>query len=225
MNKTTWKSLLEKARKGDAQAQVDVGVYYADGVIDSKGNRIVVKDPAKAVRWYRLAAEQGNSEAQNQLGVCLSTGIGTRRDLKQALSWTSKAFAQGDPLAAHNLATIYRDMGQLNKAFEYYKRAVAMGELDSLLEVGLSLYYGIGTTKSPQAACKCFQRIVRAKPSKTTESTREDAYYMLGVASLEGKGIRQSISKARSYFEQADKDDDHRAVQLLLWLTGRSHNN
>jgi len=218
-----WKSLLEKARKGDAKAQLDVGVYYADGFNDSKGKRLVAKDPAKAVHWYRLAAEQGNSEAQNQLGVCLSTGIGTRLDLKQALSWTTKAFAQGDSLAAHNLATIYRDMNQFNKAFELYNRAVAMGELDSLLEVGLSFYYGIGTTKNSQAACKCFKRILKAKPSKTTETTREDAYYMLGVASLEGKGIKQSISKARSYFEQADKDDDHRAAQLLLWMTGRKH--
>jgi len=100
-----------------------------------------------------------------------------------------------------------------------------MGELDSLLEVGLSFYYGIGTKKNPQAACKCFQRIIRSKPIKTTEATREDAYYMLGIASLEGKGIRQSISKARSYFELADKDDDHRAAQLLLWMTGRSHSN
>ncbi len=46
MNQTTWKSLLEKARKGDASAQLDVGVYYENGFIDGRGKRIVTRDPA-----------------------------------------------------------------------------------------------------------------------------------------------------------------------------------
>ncbi len=100
-----WKSLLKKARSGDANAQCDVGTYYEDGFIDRKGKRIILKDPAKAVYWYRLSAEQGNVSAQNQLGVCLSTGKGVRRDLKKAIAWTQQALSKGDPIAAHNLAT------------------------------------------------------------------------------------------------------------------------
>jgi TPR repeat protein len=112
-------------------------------------------------------------------------------------------------------------MGKYSKAFEFYSRAVAMGDIDSILEVGLSLYYGIGTKRDQKAACKCFQQIVKAKPSLVTEATREDAYHMLGIASLEGKGVEQSITTARSFFERANKDEDHRAAQLLLTLTGR----
>jgi TPR repeat protein len=223
MNQAIWKSLLEKAKKGDAAAQLDVGVYYENGFIDGRGKRIITRDPAKAVRWYRLAAEQGNSAAQNQLGVCLSTGTGTRRDLKQAVSWTNKALLQGDPTAAHNLATIYRDMGQHRKAFELYKQAVAMGELDSLLEVGLSLYYGIGTKKDPQAGFKCFRQIIKSKPSSVTEYCQEEAYYMLGIATLNGKGTKQSLSRARFFFETANKDEDHHAAQLLLTVIGRNN--
>lgn len=179
MNQATWKSLLKKARTGEASAQCDVGVYYQEGFIDIKGKRIVPRDLVKAVHWYKLSAKQGNSDAQNQLGVCLSTGTGVRRDLKQAMFWTKQALSHGDPTAAHNLATIYRDMGKYSKAFEFYSRAVAMGDIDSLLEVGLSLYYGIGTKQDQKAACKCFQRIVKTKPSLITEATREDAYHML----------------------------------------------
>lgn len=223
MNKTKWNTLLKKARNGDAGAQLDVGVYYEEGFVNSNGKRIVVKDPTKAVRWYRLAAEQGNSAAQNQLGVCLSTGTGTRRDLKQAISWTSKALAHGDPTAAHNLATIYRDIGQFKKAFGLYRQAVTMSELDSLLEVGLSLYYGIGTKKNLQASIKCFKQIIKAKPSSVTEYCREEAFYMLGIASLTGQGTKQSLSNARSFFESANKDEDHQAAQLLLTVIGRNN--
>ncbi len=66
------------------------------------------------------------------------------------------------------------------------------------------------------------QQIVKAKPSEVTEYSREEACYMLGIAYLEGKNIKQSLSKARSFFERANKDEDHRAAQLLLTLTGQS---
>lgn len=222
MNKNTWKSLLEKARKGDSNAQCDAGIYYAEGFDDAKGQHIVFRNPAKAVYWYRLSAEQGNSVAQNQLGVCLSVGIGTARNVQQAISWTKKAFAQGDASAAHNLATIYRDMGQYKKSYKLYSRAAAMGEMDSLLEVGLSLYYGVGVNKDRKAACKCYQKLIRAEQNAVTESSREDAYYMLGIAHLEGSGVSRSIAKARILFEKANKDEDHRSSQLMLILIGRN---
>ncbi len=224
MNQKEWKSLLQKARKGDPDAQCDVGVYYQEGYDDLKGRRVIPRDPARAVQWYRLSAEQGNSIAQNQLGVCLSLGLGAPRNLQRAISWTRKALDQGDASAAHNLATIYRDMGQIKKAFEFYHRAVTMGFMDSLLELGLSLYYGVGVDEDRRAACKCFRKLIQTDQNDVAESTRENAFYMLGVAHLEGSGVIRSIAKARALFEKANKDEDHTASQLLLLLTGRHQN-
>ncbi len=99
---------------------------------------------------------------------------------------------------------------------------MTLGFIDSLLEVGLSLYYGIGAKRNQVAARKCFQKLIKAKSDDVAEATREDAYYMIGIASLQIGDIKKSISKARFYFERADKDDDHSAAQLLLWMTGRS---
>ena len=50
------------AEQGDADAQYNLGVRYANG----EG---VLKDEAEAVRWYRLSADQGNADAQFNLGV------------------------------------------------------------------------------------------------------------------------------------------------------------
>ncbi|MDR2763209.1 MAG: sel1 repeat family protein, partial [Planctomycetaceae bacterium] len=55
--------LIEKAKNGDAAAQFTLGLCYYDG----KG---VTKDLIEAVKWYRKAAEQGNSKAQYILGLC-----------------------------------------------------------------------------------------------------------------------------------------------------------
>ena len=50
------------AAKGEAWAQYFLGVSYGSG----EG---VPKNDAEAVKWYRLAAEQGNVAAQHNLGV------------------------------------------------------------------------------------------------------------------------------------------------------------
>ena len=49
------------AEQGDAAAQRNLGLMYANG-------RGVPEDDAEAVRWYRLAAEQGLASAQYSLG-------------------------------------------------------------------------------------------------------------------------------------------------------------
>ena len=50
------------AKQGDAVAQYNLGVMYAQG-------QGVPQDYKTAVKWYRLAAEQGNADAQYNLGV------------------------------------------------------------------------------------------------------------------------------------------------------------
>ena len=49
-------------------AQFNLGAMYGTG-------RGVPQDDAEAVRWYRLAAEQGNADAQFNLGVVYRTTL------------------------------------------------------------------------------------------------------------------------------------------------------
>jgi TPR repeat protein len=56
------KIMQELAEQGDAEAQFNLGVMYANG----EG---VPKDDVEAVKWYRKSAEQGYALAQFNLGV------------------------------------------------------------------------------------------------------------------------------------------------------------
>ena len=47
-------TLMERAQKGDAKAQFNLGYIYDIG-------QGVPRDYAEAVKWYRLAADQGNA--------------------------------------------------------------------------------------------------------------------------------------------------------------------
>jgi len=52
--------LRPRAEAGDAEAKFRLGVMYANG-------RDVPRNRGEAVRWYRLAADQGLAEAQYSL--------------------------------------------------------------------------------------------------------------------------------------------------------------
>lgn len=58
---------LKAATSGDAQAQFEVARAYAAGTG-------VPKDSAKAVEWYRRAADQGHVWAQDALGDAYADG-------------------------------------------------------------------------------------------------------------------------------------------------------
>jgi len=56
----------------------------------------VVQDDKQAVKWYRLAAEQGDAKAQTNLGWMYYKGKGVSQDDKQAVKWYRLA-AEQDP--------------------------------------------------------------------------------------------------------------------------------
>ncbi|MDB2497155.1 sel1 repeat family protein, partial [Verrucomicrobiales bacterium] len=63
---------------------------------------------AEAVKWYRLAADQGYAIAQNSLGACYANGEGVPKDYKEAVKWYRLAADQGYARAQYNLGWCYR---------------------------------------------------------------------------------------------------------------------
>jgi len=62
----------------------------------------VPQDHAEAFRWYKLAAEQGNADAQNSLGAVYGYGLGVPQDNIAAYMWFNLAAAQGNEGAIKN---------------------------------------------------------------------------------------------------------------------------
>lgn len=80
---------LEKAKKGDEEAQFKLGHCFEHGL---EG---VAPDPQAAVQWYRKAAEQGHVQAQYNIGSCLDRGFGIGKHEQAAVLWYRKAAVQG----------------------------------------------------------------------------------------------------------------------------------
>ncbi len=95
-------ALRAKAESGNAKAQFDLGMIYADG----KGVRL---DYAEAIKWHRKAADQGSSNAQYKLGWIYYYSYGVSQDYAKAAKWYRKAADQGNANAQESLGLVYSE--------------------------------------------------------------------------------------------------------------------
>jgi uncharacterized protein len=116
--------LIEKADKGDAEAQTALAERYQKG----EG---VPKNDAEAAKWYRKAAEQGNPDAQVNLGLMQANGQGGPRDYGEAVEWYRKAAEQGNEKAQHGLGIMYHNGFGVERndaeAMEWFGKAAKQG--------------------------------------------------------------------------------------------------
>jgi hypothetical protein len=97
------KSILAAAQSGNASAQEDMGIRYAEG-------RGVKKNLEEAVSWFRKAADQGASNSQYRLGMCYYRGKGIAKDIVQAHGWLTLSAANGCQAAQKIIPTISGEM-------------------------------------------------------------------------------------------------------------------
>jgi len=69
----------------------------------------VPPDVTEGVRWYRMAAEQGNVMAQLALGVMYADGRSSGQDGTDAERWFRRAVAQGVDRAQYDFRVVYAD--------------------------------------------------------------------------------------------------------------------
>jgi len=95
------------AEKGDDEAQYMLGQLYGASENYVKSKRNPHYDPAKAIRWYQAAADQGNAEAQFDLGLSYERGGGVKKDMMNALRWYRAAADQFSGRAMYTLGEMY----------------------------------------------------------------------------------------------------------------------
>jgi TPR repeat protein len=87
-----WRPLAEK---GDAHAQLYLGVLYHQG-------RGIPQDYAKARKWYEKAAARGYAQAQSNLAALYANGNGVPKNYVRAYMWWSLA-------AGHSTGNVQKD--------------------------------------------------------------------------------------------------------------------
>jgi TPR repeat protein len=75
-------------------------------------------NPKEAIRWYKLAAENGNTLAANSLGRVYSEGEKVPKDINEAIKWFKKAAENGDLYSQLNLGYLYYEGSDVPKDFK-----------------------------------------------------------------------------------------------------------
>jgi len=132
----------------------------------------------KAFLALKRLAEAGNKEAFPMLGYLYDVGKGTWRDAKRAMHWYMLGYKSGSATCAANIATVYRDAGNASREFEWYKRAVALGDEDAKLDVAIRLLSGKGVRRNLKSAILLLKDVV-ANTTDTSEAARDTARQLL----------------------------------------------
>ena len=107
--------------------------------------------PAAAVRWFRLAAEQGLAVAQHNLGSLYAKGRGVPQDDAKAAHWFRLAAEQGLPISQGALGYMYMHGRGVSdddvEAVRWLRPAARQGRANSRLNLGIMYATGRGTEK------------------------------------------------------------------------------
>jgi TPR repeat protein len=99
-------------------------------------------DFAAAVAEWRPLADQGDADAQYNLGQAYKMGRGVPQDIGIAESWYEKAAQQGHPQAAANLGLILFQNGEREKAIPWLKMAADADDPRAEYVLGTALFNG-----------------------------------------------------------------------------------
>ena len=108
------------------------------------------------------AAENGDVEAMNLLGVLLATNARVPSDYSMALYWFQRAVDGGSADAMHNMANMYlRGLGVARdyaNAFRWFQRAAEGGSASAMHSVAAMAEHGLGTARDLALARSMYRK-------------------------------------------------------------------
>ena len=115
-------------------------------------------DYKTANKFWTISANNGNSNAQYELGLNYAHGLGIEKNHEKAIELYKLSAKQGNIQAQISLAFLYKQgLGtEINyvKAFELYKLSANQGDKWAKYMTGLMYFNAQGVKKNKEQACK-----------------------------------------------------------------------
>lgn len=207
--------LLSKAEAGDADAQLNVGMYYLYYKTEE-----VERDTGKALEWLSKSATQGNPKAQTQLAYLYTKKGGmlwgkvVAEDVRTAIKWYEKAVAQGHATAQNGLGDIYffgrATEKDFVKAFQLYQLAANQGDSDGEANLANMYANGKGVARNAKKAVDLYK--------KAASQGHTRAAFNLGQIYYFAQGIPKDTAVAARYFEESAKQGEPDAAFSIGYM-------
>lgn len=174
--------------KGYVQAQLSAGLYYENGLG-------IKENLSKAVKYYKMAADQGNAEAM----VCYANALyrENQDNLDESLKWYRKSAELGNSRAQYILAKEllrkeHDNPEILKESIEWLQKSADLNYPEALYALGIQYLFGDGV---PQDDKKAFSLIEQA-----AESGYPLANNALGRFYLNGIGVERNGNAAVLFY-------------------------
>ncbi|XP_067900134.1 death ligand signal enhancer isoform X2 [Heterodontus francisci] len=172
---------------------------------------IKAKNFDMAFSYFMVAASQGYSKAQYNVGVCYELGRGPVKDMEKAALYYSHAAAQGHNMAQFRWA---RYLLHVKSRREVRDTQEGIRQLEKAAKSGLKeaqSYLGVFYTKVPH---QDLQRAVRYL-MMASENGDPASQYHLGICYHKGWGVMKDIRRALELYQRAAALE-HADAQCIL---------
>jgi TPR repeat protein len=183
-----------------ANAQFELGCWYNSGHNADLAFPVELpRDFVKAAKWYTLAADRGDADAQFKLGVLHANGDGVAQDWTEAARWQKLAAKQGRVEAQFNLALMYDNGNGVKRNFaqaaRYYKLAAKQGFAHAQSNLALMYCTGQGVPEDHIEGARWY--------TLAAAQGYGNAQCNLGVMYECGDGVPQDVTKAAKWYKLA----------------------
>ena len=126
-----------------------------------RNRRAQAAKPNTAIEVIQASAQQGDADAQYELGSIYQSGAGVARNAAQAEQWLNKAANQGHAKAQYALAMLYRGSDSpeaLQRSITWQQKAAQSGYAEAQYGLGLLYANGQYVEQDPAQAQRWFQK-------------------------------------------------------------------
>lgn len=196
--------------------QGETNAYSALGFIYGQNGEPTLQNVDEAIKWYSLAVDLGDEDAQHNLAGIYVSGWNVPKDVAKAIELHTTLAERGNSDSQICLGIIYHyedsDFEDPEKALEWYKKAASQGRTE--------VHYAIGTIYSegevPRDIGEAIKWFTLALDEEDENSP--DASFMMGLLYFCEDFQCHDFSKARKYFEIGTEKYKHPLAQLYLGL-------
>jgi TPR repeat protein/CHAT domain-containing protein len=190
----SFQAIVEKAERGDAEAQYNLGMmyYFGEGV---------TQNDIEAAKWFRKAAQQGHADAQFSLGGMYYLGEGVTQNDVEAAKWFRKAAEQGHADAYGSLGWLLTTQGKFDEAQSLTEKAHQMNPQIFAWTINLGHIYLLKGDR--QTARRYYQEALPLIPDEASFEQGPIADFELFIEKgWQVKACRSELEWIRSAFKQ-----------------------
>jgi TPR repeat protein len=192
--------LSDAAGKGDVEAQLALAWMFQEGMGKAQ-------DHAKALDYYRDAAESEYGPAENQLAIVYRDGRAGDKNPAEASKMFQKAAEAGYAEAQVNFGELFdeytgkkmagpKDFG---RAQQWYQKAAEQGHGRALYRLGLIQLDGKGVAKNAAEAVKLLKQALALATDDYLRIVLND----LGYVYEKGQGVKADATEAMKNYKLA----------------------